>query len=470
MPTSQDIPEINDYPNSGGYISPPGVSVVTNMQSAQLFADGHDVLKQYLWFYNQVKNNSPANNPNGTNPNSWDYKQGGAQYEGFGNFNYGATGTAMGIPEEVLLRMAGAAQGGAKTSLKNFGTPFGGPPYGDDPVDQAAIRDGIDFARRKGFDRPNNLWRKWINDLFGSPISPDIGTQTQSGITWTQPRDPLILDLDGDGTELTASNSAVLFDHNADGIKTGSQWARPDDCILVRDLNGNGLIDSGRELFGDQTVYTSGPLFGQTAANGFAALKALDKDAAGLSDGIFNASDVAYADLKVWRDLNQDGISQSNELLGLAESGVSAINLTQTATQVTQGKSTFTKTVSGIDANGNPVTTSTEQTVQNVNFTTNNFYRAFSDNPVVTAAAALLPQTQGAGMVRDLREAMSLGIGKPCRKLASCQRRQPKVRIKNRSRLSAGVSTIVPKLGFVGFKSRNIENSRAFWLLRSRIC
>ena len=101
-------------------------------------------------------------------------------------------------------------------------------------------------------------------------------------------------------------------------------------------------------------------------------------------------------------------MSQSNELLGLAESGVYAINLTQTATQIAQGKSTFTKTVSGVDANGNPVSTSTEQTVQNVNFTTNNFYRAFSDNPVVTeAAAALLPQMQGAGLVRDLRETIS---------------------------------------------------------------
>ena len=73
-----------------------------------------------------------------------------------------------------------------------------------------------------------------------------------------------------------------------------------------------------------------------------------------------------------------------------------------------QGKSTFTKTVTGVDANGNPVTTTTTQTVQNVNLTSNSFYREFSDNPAVTAQAAALPQMQGAGLVRDLREAMSL--------------------------------------------------------------
>ncbi len=39
---------------------------------------------------------------------------------------------------------------------------------------------------------------------------------------------------------------------------------------MVRDLNGNGTIDSGRELFGDNTILTRGPNAGQLAANGFA--------------------------------------------------------------------------------------------------------------------------------------------------------------------------------------------------------
>ena len=258
-----------------------------------------------------------------------------------------------------------------------------------------------------------------------------VQSQFAGGLAWTQPRDPLILDLDNDGIELTTSNSAILFDHNADGIKTGTQWAKGDDGILVRDLNGNGTIDSGRELFGDQTQISTVNALGQSvttlAANGFAALTALDKDANGVADGIFNASDIAYKELKLWRDLNQDGISQSNELLGLAEYGVSAINLVQSAAQTAQGKSTFTQTVTTTDANGDPVTTSREQTVQNVNFTQNSFYREFADNPVVTAQAAALPQMQGAGVVRDLREAMSLGTAQaaalsPLPKLAkTCQ-------------------------------------------------
>ena len=316
-----------------------------------------------------------------------------------------------------LLRQSQDAQAPTLYSFDRFGhmipTPGREMPVGPQERDwMDRFNQDVDIAardRQKAVDDllKDTLRETWQDIPQPRTIDPICRRYVDQAITWTQPRDPLILDLDGDGVELTASNASTLFDHNADGIKTGSQWAKSDDGILVRDLNGNGTIDSGRELFGDQTQISTVNAAGQTittlAAHGFAALKALDKDAAGLSDGIFNASDVAYADLKVWRDLNQDGISQSNELLGLAESGVSAINLTQTATQVTQGKSTFTKTVSGIDANGNPVTPSTEQTVQNVNFTTNNFYRAFTDNPVVTAQAAALPQMQGAGLVRNLR-------------------------------------------------------------------
>ena len=89
-----------------------------------------------FWFYNQVRNHGP-----------WDYMQQGFQYDEFGNFNYGATGTAFGFPSGVLLRMAGWAQIQAGTSLTQWGKPWGGPPYGDDPPGQEQIKQGINYAR-----------------------------------------------------------------------------------------------------------------------------------------------------------------------------------------------------------------------------------------------------------------------------------------------------------------------------------
>jgi hypothetical protein len=60
-------------------------------------------------------------------------------------------------------------------------------------------------------------------------------------------RDPLAIDLDGDGIEtIGITATPVLFDHNADGIKTGTGWVKADDAWLALDRDVNGLIDTGR--------------------------------------------------------------------------------------------------------------------------------------------------------------------------------------------------------------------------------
>ena len=137
-------------------------------------------------------------------------------------------------------------------------------------------------------------------------------------------RDPLVLDLDGDGLELIGASGAVLFDHNADGIKTGTGWARPDDGFLVRDLDGNGTIDTGREVFGVDTFKNNGGL----ATDGFDALRELDSN----NDGAITNLDAAFAELKVWRDLDQNGISTANELFTLDQLNITSINTNGTST------------------------------------------------------------------------------------------------------------------------------------------
>ncbi|HHW4677423.1 MAG TPA: calcium-binding protein, partial [Xylella fastidiosa subsp. fastidiosa] len=80
-------------------------------------------------------------------------------------------------------------------------------------------------------------------------------------------RDPLVLDLDGDGIETLAAGKNILFDHDGDGITHASGWVKSDDGLLVLDRNGNGRIDNGSELFGADTVLSNG----HTAASGFDA-------------------------------------------------------------------------------------------------------------------------------------------------------------------------------------------------------
>lgn len=121
--------------------APPGVNVDTNIGTAtkvrnvSTFVGGFSgIAITYVTFYELVRNGGP-----------WDYKQSGRQYEEFGNFNYGAAGSAMGIPREVLLRGAGWAQTRAGTSLPEWGSPLGSQPFGDDPQDQEWIQNGIDY-------------------------------------------------------------------------------------------------------------------------------------------------------------------------------------------------------------------------------------------------------------------------------------------------------------------------------------
>src|SRR3954468_11416108 len=124
--------------------------------------------------------------------------------------------------------------------------------------------------------------------------------------------DPLVLDLDLNGVALTSLNSSnAHFDFDMDGFAERTGWVFAGDGLLVRDLNGNGLIDNGGELFGNATQ------------DGFAALAAFDLNA----DSLITAADPVWSDLRLWKDANQDGVTQTGEISTLAANGVVSIDL-----------------------------------------------------------------------------------------------------------------------------------------------
>ena len=255
---------------------------------------------------------------------------------------------------------------------------------------------------------------KRINDAVnGSDLQPiDPRTKTTNDAAKAAPpprRDPLIFDLNGDGLSTIgiSTTNPILFDHNADGIKTGTGWVKPDDAFLVLDKNGNGSIDNGRELFGDATLKSNG----QLAANGFDALADLDSITnGGNADGIINASDSQYTNLRLWRDLNQDGISQSNELFTLASQNIIGINVaSNTHSQILPNGNQLADTGSFIKADGTQgelgsVTGDLTGNLGDINLASDTFHRSFT-TALNTASVATLPDMQGSGVVRDLRQA-----------------------------------------------------------------
>lgn len=114
---------------------------------------------------------------------------------------------------------------------------------------------------------------------------------------------PLILDLNSDGKDLTDVENGVKFDLDADGIIEKTSWTGIqldfDDAFLVLDRNNNGLIDDGKELFGDQ----------HGAENGFDELAKFDvPENGGNGDRIINKNDKVYNELQLWVDHNKNGI------------------------------------------------------------------------------------------------------------------------------------------------------------------
>jgi hypothetical protein len=239
----------------------------------------------------------------------------------------------------------------------------------------------------------NQQWIRWP----GVDINPTANTSYLASRIFIPRGDPLALDLDGDGLETTAINGTapILFDRDGDGIKTGTGWLAGDDAFLALDRNGNGSIDTGAELFGVDTVLANG----QKATNGFAALADLDSN----HDGLFSSLDGQYANVRLWRDLNQDGISQTGELSTLANAGITSINLTSTATNIALAGGNV-QTAAGTYTKANGQTGS----VGNLDLAQNAFYSEFTDHISLTTAAQGIADLQGAGRVRNLREAASL--------------------------------------------------------------
>jgi RHS repeat-associated protein len=197
---------------------------------------------------------------------------------------------------------------------------------------------------------------------------------------------PLVLDLDNDGIELTSlSRSKIFFDLDADGFSEQTGWVKPDDGLLALDKNNNGRIDDITELFGNATT------------DGFIVLKQLDIN----NDNIIDQHDIQFADLRVWKDINSDGLTDVGELQSLAMWNINSINLNYTATNLTNEGNRISSTSTYTLSNGN-----TRQIVD-VWFTLDQTNTTYSRDFILKSETLFLPTLRGYGQLPNLYISMS---------------------------------------------------------------
>jgi RHS repeat-associated protein len=362
-----------------------------------------------LNFYRYVQNN----------PTSYIDPEGKSIFTGLGS----PTGTAA-FMARGIGGVAGLATGfsigflgGKYADLLSKGTNFtmvigAGLFVSDDPIESGigGFTAGLGFGGAIG---------QFIGNLGAPPGGGRVGLPNSSPIgmlpvfptylpTYTNPLRngfagteiyyscPLVLDLDNDGIELTNLNTTrTYFDVDGDGFREATGWVKADDGILVRDVNNDGFINDNTELFGNNNA--------AQINSGFTKLKTLDSNA----DGWISAADTAFNSLNIWRDLDQDGISDTGELFTLNQLGIARISVNPTATsQTIEGNNIF-------ETAKYELTDGTQRTIVDAWFALDDMdsrydFRSTHNAPVTLTNEILgLPDLRGFGILPNLSIAMA---------------------------------------------------------------
>jgi hypothetical protein len=158
----------------------------------------------------------------------------------------------------------------------------------------------------EGSDGPSSEWPNLPNKQFSCP--PECS--------------PILIDTAKNGFHFGDADHIVFFDLVGQG-EVALQWVAggEDDAFLAIDINGNGLVDNGGELFGIGTkLLLEGD---QLAPNGFVALSQFDEPAlGGNNDGYITNEDQVWGFLYLWLDWDADGVSTHQEMTHIEDSGL----------------------------------------------------------------------------------------------------------------------------------------------------
>lgn len=223
------------------------------------------------------------------------------------------------------------------------------------------------------------------NWIFSQPnywLDTIIKWQTPTGIFGL----PMAIDLDGEGIEtIDINKSQIYFDVDNDGFREQTGWISKNEAILAIDKNGNGKIDNQSEMFGS------------TDSTGFEDLKAIDSN----GDGIINSQDADFNKIRLWQDLNENGVTEEGELKTLTEAGIQSIYTNSYKINATDNNNIITEksTVQYTDG--------TTKDLYDVATQYNDMYSVYGGDYILDVDVIDLPWLRGYGNSIDLQLAAS---------------------------------------------------------------
>lgn len=163
--------------------------------------------------------------------------------------------------------------------------------------------------------------KQFFMDDETSPPEPSPSSPNPPSCYDCGPESPIVIQFDNGSFDLSGPENAVTFDIDADGVPDHTAWLSRErqQAFLARDLNGNGIVDNGRELFGNSTQLADGT----TAKHGFEVLLELDSN----RDAVIDHQDAIWTELRLWFDRNHDGATDGGELLAISDSAVKGVSL-----------------------------------------------------------------------------------------------------------------------------------------------
>ena len=143
---------------------------------------------------------------------------------------------------------------------------------------------------------------------LATAASPELLARFQASVLPADATTTLLHTIVGDGGRANER----MFDADGDGFLERISWVSPGDALLAIDLNGDGVVNDGRELL------TPGG-----SSTGLNNVNWLDAN----GDGLLDARDPGFGALRFWLDVNGDSVSQAGESLSMSGTGIQAIEL-----------------------------------------------------------------------------------------------------------------------------------------------